>query len=119
MWNFNEDLASRNRLVMDVVAHLADGQFSELEHLSNGIRLSHGEMQEAVASYGRHLLALPHDAEEKIDYVAFVGSKPLRWSVVVPLFTLEEGLSDLSLELTLVEDGQYSYRVEIENIHVR
>jgi hypothetical protein len=118
MWNLENDLTARNRLVMDVVAHLAGGRFSELERLSNGIRLSRGEMQEAVASYGRHLLEFPRDATDKIDYIVCVGSKPLRWSVVVPLFTREEGLSDLSLELALVEDGQYSYRVEIENIHV-
>jgi hypothetical protein len=46
-----------------------------------------------------------------------IGSKPREWAIVMPLWTREEGRSDLSLEATIVEDGQ-SFRIELDNIHV-
>ena len=119
MWNFEDDLAARNQLVANIATLLAAGQYGELERLSEGNRLSRSEMETAITSYGRRLLPLPHNVLEEIDYVAFVGAKPARWSVAVPLFTKEEGRSDLSLELTLIEQGEYRYAVEIDNIHVR
>ena len=119
MWNFEEDLAARNRLVANIVTLLANGQFDELERLSNGNRLSSSEMRIKITSYGCHFLPFPDGNFKKIDYIAIVGSTPMRWSVVVPLFTEEEGPSDLSVELTLVELGEYCYAIEIDNIHVR
>lgn len=119
MWNFKDDLAARTQLVANISTLLATGQYYELERLSEGNRLSRSDMQIAVTSYGRRLLPLPHEVLEDIDYVACVGAQPARWSVVVPLFTAEEGRSDLSLELTLIGQGEYRYAVEIDNIHVR
>jgi hypothetical protein len=43
--------------------------------------------------------------------------KPPRWSIIMPLWTAEEGRSDLSLELTLVENGETT-NVELDDIHV-
>ena len=61
---------------------------------------------------------LPSVALAAIDVVAISASNPHRWSVVVPLWTVEEGRSDLSLELTLEDSGKESYEVEIDDLHV-
>lgn len=42
---------------------------------------------------------------------------PGSWSVVLDLWTVEEGLSDLSLEATVWDDGD-TVRVRIDNVHV-
>lgn len=52
-----------------------------------------------------------------IDAVRISGSNPPAWSVTASTYTEEEGLSDLSLELTLIKAGD-DFRVEIDNLHV-
>lgn len=114
----DDDLTIRNKLVKQVVDLLARGQYAQLEQMSHGSRLSPAEMQEAVEQYGRTLLPFPEDAMAQIDYIAYDGTRLRGWSVVVPLFTQEEGLSDLSLELSLIEAGPGKYDVEIDDLHV-
>jgi hypothetical protein len=40
-----------------------------------------------------------------------------RWFVVMPLWSQEEGRSDLSIELTVMKHGD-SFVFEIDNLHV-
>jgi hypothetical protein len=117
MKNGGDDLTTRNGVVANIVAKLAAGQFAQIEQLTLGRRLSAGDMRKAVASYGRTLLVMPPDAVGLIDYIRI--SSESAWSVVAPLHTAEEGLSDLSLEMTLRESGPGTYDIEIDNIHVR
>lgn len=116
MPDFDEGLAVRNKVVTEVVALLVGREYQQLEAITRGQRLSAKEIQTAVAEYGRTLVALPEDALGLIDYVEYQDSSG--WSVVVPLFTREEGRSDLSLELSLVGKGLDNYDVQIDDIHV-
>lgn len=50
--------------------------------------------------------------------LAIDGSEPQAYSVVAPLWTQEEGRSDLSLELTLVDRFSGAYDVEVDSLHV-
>lgn len=68
--------------------------------------------------YGRHLVALPAAAFQEIDLVPILNSRPQQWSVVIPLWTKEEGPSDLSLELTMEDSPAPTYPVEIDDLHV-
>ena len=45
-------------------------------------------------------------------------SDPAAFSVVVDLWTAEEGRSDLTLELELVDRFEGAYDVMIQNLHV-
>jgi hypothetical protein len=47
------------------------------------------------------------------------NSNPKEWSVVAPIYTSEEGCSDLSIELSLIENGKEIYKSELDNIRVR
>lgn len=53
------------------------------------------------------------------DIVEVRGAVPPTWSVVVPVYTREEGRSDLSVELTIVELNGERYGVALDNIRVR
>jgi hypothetical protein len=112
-------LPNRDRCVAEVVQLLVAGRYIELATLSQSVRLTATELESAVTGYGRTLV-LPSGHAKSPDFVRVERVGPERWSVVAPLYTLEEGLSDLSLELTLVRDSgaKFGYRVELDNLHV-
>ena len=100
----------------EVVALLARGEYTALERRTGGARLSATELREAVQAYGRRIVVPPLEATPPLDVVAVAGSRPPAWSVVVPVWTAEEGRSDLSLELT-VREADGSYAVEVDDLH--
>lgn len=112
------DAERLQQTVLHLVSLLVDQQYSELEKLSDGKRLSAAEIQHAVTCYGRTLTMPPVDVDEA-DVIEVIGSNPTRWSVIVRLYTQEEGLSDLSLDVSLIESDGLVYRAEIEDLHVR
>ena len=81
-------------------------------------RLTPLDVDAAVRGYGRTIIAPPADAFRLLDVVAVIDSIPPRWSVVVPLWTEQEGRSDLSLEITVEDADGPDYAVEIEDLHV-
>ena len=87
---------------------VADGLAS---HDVTGEELSHW-----VHEYPARLVPLPAEAWEHSEF-GRVEVEPDTWWAVVPLWTKEEGKSDLSLEATLHERaGRVS--VEIDNVHI-
>ena len=110
----------RERCVSAIVDLLVAGRYDELAHFCGGLRLSAEQLASAVAEHGCKLVQPPTSAQPP-DFVRIDASVAEAWSVVVPLYTLEEGLSDLSLELTLERDPQtppYGFRAEIDGLHV-
>ena len=112
------DLASRNAAVAHVVSLLATAQYESIYALAPTSRVSPAHMRAAVEKYGRTLVTLPLGAQALIDYVPIQNANPPAWSVVVPLFTAEEGRSDLSLELQITRLSDGGYKVEVDDIHV-
>lgn len=110
--------AARNAVVGQLVALLAAGEFEKLDRLAPRSRVSAQQIEAALKQYGRRLLPLPGAAYELIDYITVRNATPPEWSVVVPLFTEEEGRSDLSLELSMVEVNPHKYEVQVDDIHV-
>jgi hypothetical protein len=103
--------------VRQVIEHLVTGSFADLETLTRGQRLSAQEMAKAISDYGRKLVLPPDDAFGLMDVVEVRNAQPPRWSVTMPLWTREEGRSDLSIGVTLVSDAE-SFRIELDDIHV-
>ena len=103
--------------VRHVVAMLVEGDFDGLERLSRGRRLSAAEMAGAVADYGEALVMPPNSAFEDIDVIEVEGAGPREWDARMALWTAE-GEADLTLELTLRDDGEGLYDVQIDNLHV-
>jgi len=100
----------------EIVDALVRGDFDLLEADGRAGRVGAGALREAIRDYGRTLVALPEAAYGLIDAVEVTSSANL-WQLAVPLWTVEEGRSDLSLELTAVEtpDG---WGCVIEGLHV-
>jgi len=105
-------------ILRDLVAQLAAGHYADLERRTNGVRLSAGELAGAVQAYGRRIIPPPNSAEWVLDVVPITGATPAAWSVNVPIWTAEEGLSDLTLELTIRASPAGDYVVEIDDLHV-
>ena len=104
-------------MVRDVLTQLAAARYAELELLTGGVRLSASELANAIREYGRRVVP-PPDAALSLDVVPITGSDPASWSVNVPIWTAEEGVSDLTLELTVRAGPSGAYDVEIDDLHV-
>ncbi len=98
-----------------VVTLFADTQYEEIEATSSGVRLTATELRTAVENCGRTV-----SATVLIDQVTAVkvDGRDDRRSVVVPLCTIEEALSDLTLSLPLTARDQDCITIEIDDLHV-
>ncbi|MCE9578147.1 MAG: hypothetical protein K8W52_33790 [Deltaproteobacteria bacterium] len=99
-----------------LVCDLSRGAYAEVEADGRAGRLSAEILRRAVEEYGRQLVPIPEagwalvDVYERTDVVGMV-------SMDVPLWTVEEGRSDLTLSLEASwVDGAPILRVE--NLHV-
>ena len=100
-----------------VIRLLAEEKYSDLSLLASK-RLTADELRTAANEYPYKIVYPTVPLESLTDTVKVTNSDPKRWSVVIDLWTEEEGRSDLSLELELSEsDGEY-YGVEIDGLHV-
>jgi len=82
------------------------------------VQLNSQDLSEAVEEYGNKIISLPKEGYEKIDVIEVTDSNPMEWSVYVPIFTTEEGMSDLTLELSLKDSTSTLYNIEVDNLHV-
>jgi len=105
-------------VVRDLIANLARGEYATVERCSAGVRLSAGELAAAVRAYGRRLVPAPPGEPLPLDVVAISGAEPEAWSVDTPLWTAEEGRSDLTLQLTVRAARKGGYRIEVDDLHV-
>ena len=80
-------------------------------------RLSSDDLRNVIREYGRNLAPPPQDAYDNLDTVQVEGAAVPTWSVRVPLWTKEEGRSDLTLELTIAL-GPGVPSVELEDLLV-
>ena len=106
----------------DTVHHLIEllvaGDYSGLEETSRGRRLTAGQLRQAVEDYGQELQMPPEAVFDDLDVNEIEGSIPRSWWTSVDLWNVEEGRSDLTLEIRLTETGGNIYDIEIENLHV-
>jgi len=112
------DLITGNRLIGDLIDLLAQGDYNALLRSAPRSRLNAEQLASAVDGYGRTIVPLPPNGYGLIDYVPISDSKPAAWSVAVPLFTKEEGRSDLTMELTIAQTQDGSYIAQIDDVHV-
>src|SRR5688572_22629151 len=82
----------------DIVACLASGEFSKLPSVAPVIPLTDQkclDIESYIRAYGRKLTSLPEESWKTSIYLWMGGY----WDVLVDLFTVEEGPSDLVLSL--------------------
>jgi len=103
--------------VRQIVELLVARDYDRITDITNKQRLDAEAIERAVREYGRELVMPPREVLDQPDVIEVKNAVPPRWSVRLSLWTLEEGSSDLSLELSLIKQGG-DYRVEIDDIHV-
>lgn len=103
------------RVVVDL---LANREYLTVERVTHGRRLSAEQIEGAVAEYGRTLVK-PGDGwwEEVTITPIDAGTEP-SFHVAAPVWTLEEGRSDLTLELRLTASEPEIYTTEVLSLHV-
>ncbi len=104
--------------VTKLTGRLAQLDYDGFCQLARTSRLSALEIESRIQQYGRSVCQLPQGALNGIKWVPISGSEPQKWRVVVPLWTKQEGRSDLTLELTLVDSPKEIYEIEIDDLHV-
>jgi hypothetical protein len=101
-----------------VVELLVAGKYTELASLTGNVRLNASEIEEAITSFPKKITQPAEEAWSKIDIVKVKNSVVPTYSVRFDLWA-ENQLSDLSLEMTLIEvNPKQRLRIEIDNIHV-
>ena len=104
-----------------LVGMLVAEDYAGLEAASRGRRLTAAQLRQAVEEYGRKLRMPPESVFEVFDednLDVYELASPRSWAVLVPLWTVEEGRSDLTLELVLTDKGEEHYDIEIHDLHV-
>ena len=106
------------RTVSEVLALLVTADYDGLATLTDGERLTSDEIRSSVEDYGRTLMMPPGDLASHLEITRVLAAGPRKLAVALDLWTEEEGQSDLSLELTLTDNGDSGFRVEIDDLHV-
>jgi hypothetical protein len=101
-----------------VIDLLVRGEFETVEQLTAGRHLTGSELDQAVRDYGRTLSAPGDGWWDLVEVTPVTRPGPPDLHIAAPLWTHEEGRSDLTLELHLTETTPAAYDIEILNLHV-
>lgn len=108
------DTALQNE-VEQLVSDLAAGRFDTIGADGRAGRLTAAELRRAVEEYGKALVPLPAEAWGLVEL--YPTSDGGRVALDVPLWTAEEGRSDLTLSLSAVRSGT-RFQISIDDLHV-
>jgi hypothetical protein len=97
---------------------LAQKDYERFCGFARSSRLTPGDVRRVIEEYRRCVVPLPDTAYPQINIVPVSGSRPQQWNVIMPVWTEEEGRSDLSLDITLQDSDAKTYSVEINDLHV-
>ncbi len=104
-------------LVARIIVLLVTKEYGRIAELTGGIRMTAEEIDRAISDYGRTLVNLPENADQLLDVIRVDGTTREQYSVRMPLWTEQEGRSDLTLDLMITANGDQLV-VELHDIHV-
>jgi len=103
-------------VIKDLVHELVVSNYSGLETDGRAGLFSAERLHEVVTDYSPcTFIDLPDEVWEQAD--AYYIERRGYWAVDVPLWTVEEGRSDLTLQVTIHETDD-GFNIAIENLHV-
>lgn len=112
-----EEMDALGKVVGNIVALLVDEDYDGVIGACSASRLSAKDLRSVIEQHGRNLVPPPENAYADLDTVRVEQTTEPTWSVRAPLWTAEEGQSDLTLELTMALSAD-GVRTEIEDMHV-
>jgi hypothetical protein len=113
-----ESMSAIREVVRTIVAAIVGGDWSALERVTSGSRLSAEDVKLSIAEYGRTLVVPPLESFDDLDAVEVTGSGGRTVTIRFPLWTREEGRSDLELTLTATEVGPALWSARIDDLLV-
>lgn len=72
------------------------------------------DIQFAMEAYDATACEPPASFGTSIDVIEIEGSTPVSWRVIFPVWTIEEGQSDLSVNITCISDPSASETFEFD-----
>lgn len=108
---------SLESVVRTLVNRLALGDYEDVLNYCSTSRLTADDLRQVIEDYGRAFIKPPPSAYTNLDAVAVRNAQQPTWSVQAPLWSKEEGRSDLTLEVTVTQDGD-RWDVHLEDLHV-
>jgi hypothetical protein len=102
------------RVVIDL---LVRQEYATVEAVTRGKRLNAEELARAVDEYGRTLVPPSDDWWSTVE-ITPLSESASAFHVAAPLWSAEEGRSDLTLELRLEESIAGIFDTEVLNLHV-
>lgn len=105
--------------IITIVRLLSQGHYTEIQKLTKGVRLSAADMERAINDYGRQLIFLKDYSCDNMDIISYDDPACDGYSIVCELFTVEEGRSDLSLEVSVEVDEDGAVVISVDDLHVR
>lgn len=115
--NSKHMLIIRN-IVKEIVEAISNKKYDKITEITNNQRVSSNAIKSAIDEYGRTICVPNQDIFENIDVVFVEGSNPSQYSFRFDLYSEEEGLSDLTLEMTVFISESNAVSTEIDGIHV-
>jgi hypothetical protein len=97
-----------------LIADLSAGRWLEIAADGRMGRLTLAELSSAVAGYGRTLVLIPDDGWSLVDVIPQGKDECL---IDMPLWTHEEGRSDLTLSLSATR-SETGFALAIDDLHV-
>jgi len=101
-----------------VVEKLANGQLSELLEASLASSLSVADLSTAIFEYGIDIDQYAPITDADITVYEVANSNPPTWNIDYELVDRRHGPSDLTLQLTVIENQGPRMAFEIDDLHV-
>jgi hypothetical protein len=105
------------KTLLKIISLLVNCDYDAIAKLTKGVRLQAMHIKDTVEEYEKTLILPPDTAYDNLDIIEIENSVPRKWSIRFDLWTKEEGRSDLSIELTLIDSEEDLMIVELDNIH--
>ena len=99
--NMLDKIESLKSIVWNVVNFLAHPEQIDIYNLFSQSRVTRDDLFRVIEEYGRTLVSPPFGAYDNLNPVRVADESRELWAVAAPLWTKEEGRSDLSIELTI------------------
>lgn len=100
------------RTARTILRLLASQRYAELASLTRN-NYPEEDIQFAMEAYDATACEPPESFASRIDIIENERSTPAAWSVIFPIWTLEEGESDLSVNITCIdsetENGNFEF----------
>jgi len=112
------DVVKTEKSIFPLLASMTRGDYDAAIASVARSRLTSSDMREVLDEYPFKLIRHDVPLESLFDVVSIGAASKPSWSVNLPLWTAEEGRSDLTLQLTVVDSGREFYEIELDDLHV-